>query len=130
MKVDLLNKIKIFYILAFVFVTLYLGHNTYTLSEKVQTQFRTIQSSEGEVMLNEYVLSAYLAIAPTPAHQYEPHEAWNYAGKALYIELGMSKYIENLEKRVIPVDFQPFVSYTGTIIRLANDKKITYAWEF
>jgi len=121
------------YVLAMILGTCFLGMKALNSLDKVKKIERTPQTyTQGEnPMLNEYVLAAHLAMSPVASNpQLTQQDAWRYVGKAAYIELGVGSFVKQIEKKLIPEDIRPYVSYTGTILRLVNDKQITYTWSF
>lgn len=67
---------------------------------------------------------------PSQAYANPEEEALKHLGKAVYKEFEVGKAIKRIEKRYVPEEWRPYLGYTGTLVRVATEQKVTFTWEF
>ncbi len=80
--------------------------------------------------MNEFILTAYLAITPPQGYSDPTAEASKYIAKALYKEFHIDKAVSRIEKRNLNVDTIRYISYIGIVSRVVTEKRATYTWRF
>lgn len=81
-------------------------------------------------MVNSFILAGALTFNPPVMEVLPPQDAPRYVAKALYKELELDEKVSQLEKKYIMLDKYPELAYIGVVVRIIQDKRITYTWTF
>lgn len=82
-------------------------------------------------MVGSFVLSAYIAVAPTgQAYANPEEEALKHIGKACYKEFQIDKFVKQIEKRYLPEELKKYGGPIGVGIRIIAEQKVAYTWTF
>lgn len=82
--------------------------------------------------MSGYILSAFLTLPITPDAGYAnpEQEAMRRVSQALYKEFELDKTVKRLEKKYVDEDIKEYVGYTGIVVRIVTEKRVTYTWRF
>lgn len=81
-------------------------------------------------MIGKLIITSALAIQVARSPAQDEKQAWTAFMKATYIETGMDKKVKRIEKKYIPEKVRIYGGWTAQIIKIQQEKKISYEWTF
>jgi hypothetical protein len=82
-------------------------------------------------LLGSAVITGSLAITNGNQIFDNPQEAaLQHLGRAAYIELDLSQYVQNIEKKYISKRFKTYAPYVIIVGRIATERQVSYTWRF
>lgn len=82
-------------------------------------------------IISGFALSAFVSVTPTNQVYADPtSEAVKHAGKAIYKQFDIDKYVKNIEKRYINKTVLEYGGVIGVGVRIVTEQQISYVWRF
>ena len=81
-------------------------------------------------MMNSFILSAYVAIAPAQVYANPEQEALKQLTKACYKQFKIDDYVKTLEKKLLSKKLRKYGGYAAVGVRMVAEQKVAYTWTF
>lgn len=81
-------------------------------------------------MLGIFILTTAISIEASRGPTGKSEDAYKALGKATYVQTGTNVNIKQLEKRYTPKVVKEYGPWIAGIVKVMNDKKISFEWTF